>query len=70
MQNNPTVLIGDDEPSQVAGLQKVLSVYGNILVNGKIYNDEIKKQMKAHVLSLQNVPVFMAHRDQIWNQLS
>lgn len=70
MQTNPTILINEDEPSQVAGLRRILSIYGSILNNIKIHNDEIKKQIKAHMLSLQNVPVFMANRDQIWNELN
>ena len=38
MINRPEFIIGTNENDQITGLHKVLSTYGNILNNQKIYN--------------------------------
>jgi hypothetical protein len=50
-------------------LTKVLSIYGTLLNNHKLYNDNIKLKMKSHVISLQSFPLFTSNQQQIWASL-
>jgi hypothetical protein len=69
MINKPELILGSGPETQLVNLTKVLSIYGTILNNHKLYNDNIKLKMKAHLVSLQSLPLFTANNDQIWNHL-
>lgn len=58
MLHKPEYILGPNEQTQLAGIIKVLKVYGAILGNHKIHNDTIKNKMKEHVMSLPTVPLF------------
>lgn len=69
MLNKPELLLGSAPESQLPILAKVLSVYGHILNNHKIYNDEIKNKIKLHLNNLKAFPLFVNNQDQIWKEL-
>lgn len=52
MLSKPEYILGSSEHEQVVGLHKVLSIYGQVLNNQKIYNEDVKIKMKSHILSL------------------
>lgn len=50
MINKPELIIGEDK---IAGLNKVLSIYGEITGNKKLYNDAVESKIKAHLAILK-----------------
>ena len=70
MLNKPELILGTTPESQITNLAKVLSIYGSILNNHKIYNDSVKLKMKNHVFSLQSSPIFAGNQEQIWKSLA
>ena len=67
MLTQPDLILGNDK---VAGLHRVLSIYGDITGNKKLYNDAIAKKLKDHVSQLKGDPFFNENIGQIWNGLS
>jgi hypothetical protein len=70
MLNKPVLVLGETPESQLANLTKVLSIYGAILNNHKIYNDAVKLKMKQHINSLQSNAIFTANQQHIWSKLA
>lgn len=69
MLNKPELILGTAPEAQLGQLIKVLSTYGSILNNQKLFNDSIKQKIKTHLFSLQSSPLFSSNQDQIWSQL-
>ena len=69
MLNKPELILGTAPEGQLTQLIKVLSTYGSILNNQKLFNDAIKKKMKTHLFGLQSSPLFASNQDNIWSQL-
>lgn len=69
MLNKPELILGTTPEAQLPNLIKLLSVYGTILHNHKIYDDNIKSKMKNYLFSLQSLPLFTANNDNIWKEL-
>ena len=69
MLNKPKLILGTAPEGQLAQLIKVLSTYGSILNNQKLFNDAIKQKIKTHLFSLQSSALFTSNQDQIWSQL-
>ena len=55
MREQPDMIYGTN---QLAGLQKVLAIYGDITGNKKLYNDAISLKLKEQVSLLKGDPFF------------
>lgn len=67
MRSQPDLIIG---ANHIAGLQKVLSIYGEITGNKKLYNDTVATKIKEHIGLLKVDPFFIQNLNAIWNSLS
>ena len=62
MMKKPEWILGSSENDQVGSFHKVLSIYGQILNNQKIYNEKVKIAMKQHIQTLETNSLFMNNR--------
>lgn len=69
MLNKPELILGTTPESQLPNLIRLLSVFGTILNNHKIYDDKIKQKIKNYLYGLQSLPLFTANSDSIWKEL-
>jgi hypothetical protein len=69
MLNKPELILGNVPEAQLANLIKVLSVFGVILNNHKIYDKNIEAKIKTYLFSLQSLPLFTNNNQHIWEQL-
>jgi hypothetical protein len=67
MREQPDLILG---ANKVEGLQKVLSIYGDITGNKKLYNDTISIKLKEHVNLLKGDPFFNENLNGIWQALT
>ena len=59
MRTQPQLILG---ANKIAGLQKVLSIYGEITcgnVKNKLYNDTVAQKIKEHIAELKGDPFFI-----------
>ena len=47
-----------------------MAVYGDLLSNAKIYNDQIKNKIKEFLLRVNNDELFKSHIQNIWGLLN
>ena len=47
-----------------------MAVYGDLLSNAKIYNDQIKNKIKEFLLRVNNDELFKSHIQNIWGFLN
>lgn len=55
MMEKPELILGSD---QLAGLQKVLTIYGEITGNKKLHNDSVAGKIRKHVEMLKGDAFF------------
>ena len=67
MISQPDLIIGGNK---TAGLQKVLSIYGEITGNKKLYNDGVSLKIKAHIVQLKGDHYFIENMNAIWEGLT
>lgn len=70
MLNKDTLILGTTPESRLLNIIKVLSVYGDLLSNAKIYNDQIKNKIKEHLIRINNDELFKSNIQNIWGQLN
>lgn len=54
MLNRDALILGDANDSRLQNVVKVLSVFGDLLSNAKIYNDAIKNKIKEYLVKINN----------------
>lgn len=54
MLNKDSLILGDSNESRLQNIVRVLSVFGDLLSNAKIYNDIIKKKIKEYLAKINN----------------
>jgi hypothetical protein len=62
--------LGQTNESRLQGVVKVLAVYGDLLSNAKIYNDNVKSKIKEYLLRVNNDELFKANIQNIWGHLN
>jgi len=67
MREHPDLILGTNK---LEGLQKVLSIYGDITGNKKLYNDTIGIKIKEHVGILKGDPFFNENVNVLWQSMS
>jgi hypothetical protein len=69
MLNKPELILGNVPEAQLSNLIKLLSVFGTILNNHKIYDKNIQEKIKTYLFTLQSLPLFTINTQHIWEQL-
>lgn len=54
MLNRDALILGDNNESRLQNVVRVLSVFGDLLSNAKIYNDSIKNKIKEYLVKVNN----------------
>ena len=54
MLNKDVLILGNSNDSRLLNIVRVLSVYGDLLSNSKIYNDSVKSKIKEYLLRVNN----------------
>lgn len=54
MLNRDALVLGDNSESRLQNVVRVLSVFGDLLSNAKIYNDSIKNKIKEYLVKVNN----------------
>lgn len=54
MLNRDALVLGDNNESRLQNVVRVLSVFGDLLSNAKIYNDSIKNKIKEYLVKVNN----------------
>lgn len=67
MREKPELIIGSNK---LSGIQKVLSIYGDITGNKKLYNEAIAAKLKEQVSLLKGDPFFQENASAIWQSLT
>lgn len=62
--------MGDTNDSRLQNVVKVLSVFGDLLSNAKIYNDSVKNKIKEILAKINNEELFKANIQAIWGGLN
>jgi hypothetical protein len=66
MTSSPDHIIGNN---RIEGIQKVLSIYGEITGNKKLYNATVAQKLRAHILALHADPAVSGNLA-IWNGIT
>jgi hypothetical protein len=66
MLKKPELILGNIPEAQLGNLIKVLTVFGTILNNHKIYDKNIESKIKNYLFSLQSLPLFANNSQNIW----
>ena len=70
MLNKDSLVLGENHESRLQNIVRVLSVYGDLLSNAKIYNDSIKSKIKEYLLRINNDELFKVNIANIWAALN
>ena len=62
MREKPDLLL----TNKLAGLQRVLAIYGDITSNKKLYNETISAKLREQVSALKGDPFFQENAGVIW----
>jgi hypothetical protein len=62
--------LGDTNDSRLQNVVKILSVFGDLLSNAKIYNDSVKNKIKEILVKINNEELFKANIQAIWGGLN
>lgn len=54
MLNRDTLILGDNNESRFQNVVRVLTVFGDLLSNAKIYNDSVKNKIKEYLVKVNN----------------
>ncbi len=54
MLNKDSLVLGENHEIRLQNIVRVLSVFGDLLSNAKIYNDSIKIKIKEYLLRINN----------------
>ncbi len=68
--NKDTLILGDTNDSRLQNVVKILSVFGDLLSNAKIYNDSVKNKIKEILVKINNEELFKANIQAIWGGLN
>jgi hypothetical protein len=60
------LILGTDK---INNLKKVLTIYGEITGNKKLYNETVAIKIKQHIGLLQGDQLFAPHLAEIWTSL-
>ena len=67
MTSQPDYILGNEI---IENTQKVLSIYGEITGNKKLYDEKIAAKIKAHILAMQGDSFFNENIGKIWGGIS
>lgn len=67
MTSRPDFILGEN---RLEGIKKVLSIYGEITGNKKLYNETVATKLKQHIQALNADPFFSQNVQQIWGGIS
>ena len=67
MREQPDLILGSDK---LSGIQKLLSIYGDIAGNKKLYNEAVAAKLKDQVGLLKGDPFFQQNASPIWQSLT
>lgn len=65
MLSQPQMILGSNLENQIRNLVKVLKIYGVILGNPKLINENIKNKMKTSIKSIQQSSLFTENKSRI-----
>ena len=68
--NKDTWVLGNETNERLQNIVRVLSVFGDLLSNAKIYNDSIKNKIKNYLLVVNQNELFQANIQSIWSALN
>jgi len=63
-------MLGDTNDRRLQNITRVLSVYGDLLSNAKIYNDAVKNKIKEYLMRINNNELFKVNIQGIWAALN
>jgi hypothetical protein len=67
MMSQPDLILGTNK---VANLQKVLSIYGEIAGNKRLYNEQVSKKIRDHINQLKGDQFFNENLGAIMSEVS
>ena len=70
MLNKDSLVLGENHETRLQNIVRVLSVFGDLLSNAKIYNDSIKIKIKEYLLRINNDELFKVNIANIWASLN
>ncbi len=70
MLNKDSLVLGENPETRLQNIVRVLSVFGDLLSNAKIYNDSIKIKIKEYLLRINNDELFKVNIANIWASLN
>ena len=70
MLNKDSLVLGENPEIRLQNILRVLSVFGDLLSNAKIYNDSIKIKIKEYLLRINNDELFKVNIANIWASLN
>jgi len=70
MLNKDSLMLGDTNDRRLQNITRVLSVYGDLLSNAKIYNDAVKNKIKEYLMRINNNELFKVNIQGIWAALN
>lgn len=70
MLNRDALILGDSNESRLQNIVRVLTVFGDLLSNSKIYNDSIKNKIKEYLVKVNNDELFKANIQAIWGAMN
>ena len=68
--NKDTWVLGNETNERLQNIVRVLSVFGDLLSNAKIYNDSIKNKIKNYLLVVNQNELFQANIQSSWSALN
>jgi hypothetical protein len=67
MVSSPDFILG---ANRLEGINKVLSIYGEITGNKKLYNETVAAKLKQHLQMINSDPFFSQNSQHIWGAIS